>query len=721
MKIDLHCHTKAIKSGELSSRDMPNDENSYNIFIKNRLSKNVLISAITNHNSFDLEQFNNLVEFSKGHILFLPGVEIDVLDSENISHNCNIIINPSKKEELSKYLNDNVSNVDKFCIDLDKFIDLIKMWKAITLISSSSKGENFPVKDINKIKQKSKDSFVYFLEASNRRSASIISNHDYPSFVGSDSQRWDDIDATNLPETEVEIKDFNSLRNFLSNNTLFGLNQKDLYQLSVLPKDQGKAWEYKIDLNLNSGVNIIVGPKASGKTILLRGIKEELEKKFAINPDFYEGKDDYYKIEKALIKNLTTNNLNISNEWNEVITNIKMASSINYSLILSNYKSFKKWILSQKTNKYKKISEIIDGPHAWNNQLEEQSRQEINEIIGDIQSIKNCENILVKYELDEEIRKDFNLIKLKVQEVLIQKAILLFILKFQKKLINGIKNNLKKMLTKKTDSVTKPSKLGIYDIWLGRINCKKAIDKLLNKNEKLNGEKFIGDVVSSDGSQEKIYIKVKSFLSTPSLCKKNRDQEFIVKPKNKAKTLLKKIADLDGEFFGNSFIELANVILENSKEISDANDLVSLIKEYVNQKGDYHKPSSGEEQFLALSNYLNDLNKQFYILDEPEKSLDNKLIVDYIVDKIKELEKNNKIILLITHNSNIAINTNPLNIIYREISKPYNKTYIGDSFSGQLRDVEKTSANIDWRQKSLDILEGGRKALNLRKEYYNVE
>ena len=52
MKIDLHCHTKRIKSGDGSGRNVTKE-----LFCKKIFDADVKIVAITNHNAFDKEQF----------------------------------------------------------------------------------------------------------------------------------------------------------------------------------------------------------------------------------------------------------------------------------------------------------------------------------------------------------------------------------------------------------------------------------------------------------------------------------------------------------------------------------------------------------------------------------------------------------------------------------------------------------------------------------------
>ena len=57
MKIDLHCHTKAIKKGDGSGRNVTPE-----LFKEKIETADIKIIAITNHNAFDLNQYKPLVK-----------------------------------------------------------------------------------------------------------------------------------------------------------------------------------------------------------------------------------------------------------------------------------------------------------------------------------------------------------------------------------------------------------------------------------------------------------------------------------------------------------------------------------------------------------------------------------------------------------------------------------------------------------------------------------
>ncbi len=73
MKIDIHSHTKKCKSG-----DAPTREIAPGYFCETIQSTEVGIIAITNHNVFDLDQFNEIMGIMGDNAQVWPGVELDV-------------------------------------------------------------------------------------------------------------------------------------------------------------------------------------------------------------------------------------------------------------------------------------------------------------------------------------------------------------------------------------------------------------------------------------------------------------------------------------------------------------------------------------------------------------------------------------------------------------------------------------------------------------------
>ena len=107
-----------------------------------------------------------------------------------------------------------------------------------------------------------------------------------------------------------------------------------------------------------------------------------------------------------------------------------------------------------------------------------------------------------------------------------------------------------------------------------------------------------------------------------------------------------------------------------------------------------------------------------YILDEPEKSLGNNYISDVLVKKINDLAAMKKVVIVATHNANIAVRTMP----YRSVLKVYDdgeyKTYIGNPYVNKLINIKNNKDVRDWKEESIRILEGGKEAFEERSDIY---
>ena len=71
MKIDIHIHTKRIKSGDAETREI--EPNAFCDIIS---KTDVKICAITNHNHFDKSQYDSILEQSQSSFQTWPGVGV---------------------------------------------------------------------------------------------------------------------------------------------------------------------------------------------------------------------------------------------------------------------------------------------------------------------------------------------------------------------------------------------------------------------------------------------------------------------------------------------------------------------------------------------------------------------------------------------------------------------------------------------------------------------
>ena len=102
MKIDVHVHTKKTKQGDARTREISTEK------IQEIVSNTeVKVLAITNHNVFDLVQYQGiLAAVEKDGVQVWPGVELDVMEGERRGHLL-LIVSPDKARMFDSQLKKN--------------------------------------------------------------------------------------------------------------------------------------------------------------------------------------------------------------------------------------------------------------------------------------------------------------------------------------------------------------------------------------------------------------------------------------------------------------------------------------------------------------------------------------------------------------------------------------------------------------------------------------
>ena len=110
-----------------------------------------------------------------------------------------------------------------------------------------------------------------------------------------------------------------------------------------------------------------------------------------------------------------------------------------------------------------------------------------------------------------------------------------------------------------------------------------------------------------------------------------------------------------------------------------------------------------------------------YLLDEPELGMSNLYIDSVIRPIVQDLAKCGRIVILSTHNANLAVRTLPYQSVYREhVGGDRYRTYLGNPFLDTLREREDLSEPIRWAETSMATLEGGPEAFYDRLSIYEA-
>ncbi|WP_342268487.1 ABC transporter ATP-binding protein [Spiroplasma endosymbiont of Aspidapion aeneum] len=718
MKINLHKHTLKIKQGEKDTRNLDiSNPKEVEKFVSDLEEANVMILAITNHNYFDLNQFNFLEKkLKEKNILLLPGVELDILDEKDKIHNLNVIVSNEKKEEWNILLSSLINNVvpEEYRLKITDFKKKFKDFVKICLMPNKQKGK-FDLAE-HEYELLSDHKSINFYETSNLTSTQILAIQGVPAINGSDDLDTNKPNYAKLPDIRNRIDTFENLIHFFKKDPTFMtkyIREKHYGDFDIKPY----GWANNYMIPIYKDVNVIIGPRGSGKTELLKAIKDKIIKDNGEIIKLWEdSKSNYIKMIDSLNNKLKIEEdiTHYFDDINKLIEGEDIPQTVNifnnYKKIINYYKEHKK---SDKYHKWQifTINKIETTPPIEYN-------AELDRYLTKIEALKKSLKIIEDYEKDKEF-PDF----------LTTKS---YIFRIIKKLINELKNlckeyrgprfiksissSIKKIIEDNTSNPTMPDSLDLCHNYLFLKSNSEKILKLIGLN------KIKSNVIKIGSIRPNLQLSIfNEFCINP-----NPDEaKWQIKAEKFSKTALKFLGEIADNWKDKLFYlkmrELKKLMQDSKIDQLRFDNLIWKRSKIIDQNGKDHNPSTGEEVLLTLTNYL-DTEREFYFLDEPDKSLDNYFTNDEIVTRINSLAKNNKVIVLTTHNANIAVRTWPYSVIYRELGEESseNETYIGSPFLEYFQKNDGTQTKYKWKEIAVEILEGGKDAFHERGDLYET-
>lgn len=707
MRIDLHIHTQKCKQGDGSKRNIAPED-----FIKKMNENNVKICSITNHNKFDLEEFNKIRELNSELVIF-PGIELDVKFDENKRKHVILICNPEKAREFyENFDNENERNYDDFILEYNEFINKIKKFKKDEIIViphfyDKDKGKT-GLDEVDKERLKSDISDYVIILETKLRSMGLINDHNELALVGSDVKNWKEYTKDKLPEIKFKITSFGKFYELSNDTSNFIKNF-----LQVSEKEKIKLNDSNLEIEVYNDINVIFGEKGSGKTVLIKEINENL-KQLGKKVFFHEGHS--YEEKYNNIKNEYEKEVEIDETKIEILKN-HFSKMLNYTEqtpenFIEKYVNYYKIKTTNRKSEAVKKSEAI---------YIENTNTNLNELI--IKSKDGISIISKVKEINNDIRKDEEekAEKLNKELEFLKRDIQLKVIKDYKKIfritnVEEILKTLKSSLRKKTGKNSKPNNIGFSKLVLDRLKIMEYNAEIKKELEEIKKEKRrkLGNLPNKGEIFLETKIKVLSentMHKAGSVFDKNKikiNRDIIKKVKNFKIKDLKKI--------NNYFIEEKDINIDNFiwDIVKKESRIILKNKEYEKE----YKPSEGEKAILSISGLLEDYNYDCYLFDEVERGLGHKYISEYLIPQLKKLRDKGKIVVLSTHNANIAINTLPSQSIYCNYPDK-NNYYVGQMYSNELIGIVDGSRE-GWEKKALIHLEGSEKMFNQRRNIYGI-
>lgn len=703
MKIDLHCHTKAIKKGDGPGRNVTPE-----LFRTKIENADIKIVAITNHNAFDLEQYRLLYNAVDGICQVWPGVEIDVQEPSSKRWHLIVVANPKEVEQFST----NVSalfrgdNLEECTHTLDEIHTAFNGRDVIYIAHFHEKRPAVPEKDGKKLDELISESYRVFKETANESSMSVFANYRYNVLVGSDVKDWNHYEDCTFSELKLPVDSFEQfclLAKRDENVVQTLLNRKESKSLIAHP-----ASGVDLPIQIYADINVIFGQKGTGKTEIIKSLYESMKASgFKCVSYVASERDDEFRAllrTTGLTADLEKMGVDACEDEFRIIT----------TWVDSNPTHFQNYLNWKKTegNNANKTRMKITRASALSRDIGE--KEELH--LADKKTIDDINRGIREINLDEYLTEEegqhLRALITKLKESIYQCRRNDLIEEYSVHLANYTINKIKEIADRSTNSVSKPSTAALVGFVESRLSLLKAVKRIL-KNlsvDEVVDQERIGTL------EEKGDILINSRFRM--ICASSKTDEFKIgiRKLNRAKELLEtlkeQIFDTDISGILQEFCDLCD-----DQNISSVIPFIGCSRQVVNQEGNPYSPSNGEKGMLLLQRAIME-DADAYFLDEPELGMGNSYIDVSIRPLLIDLAKRHKYVTVATHNANIGVRTLPYMSIYRTHSNGVYTTYIGNPFSDKLVNIDEEEDVLNWAEESLKSLEGSKDAFYERKDIY---
>ena len=186
MKIDLHTHTKKCKIGDAATREITPEN-----FCEILADTDVGIIAITNHNVFDIQQFQEIEQESSGDIQVWPGIELDVFENGSRGHLI-VIVSPAKAKEFFSAVTAIRADAtpDDFSTTIEAVLEHFEGMEPLYVAHYKQKKPDISDEALSTLTDRTAHICRVIKEVTNSISAGIYISHGQSSIYGSDVQDW---------------------------------------------------------------------------------------------------------------------------------------------------------------------------------------------------------------------------------------------------------------------------------------------------------------------------------------------------------------------------------------------------------------------------------------------------------------------------------------------------------------------------------------------------
>lgn len=708
MLIDLHCHTKAIKRGDGKKRNVDAAT-----FVSRVSRADVGIVAITNHNAFDLDQYNEFVCAANGAFQIWPGVELDVTSGAEGSHwHMLVVCSPINAHVLDGIIKKLLSGLSpNDC--LLKFSDVKAAFQGIDALFISHCHDKRPFvreAELKEIFNAENGPWNYFFEPRTLITVGIMASHGWNMVLGSDIKDWTKYPNCELPQLRLAVDSFEQFVLLAKRDS--PTIQTILEKVSPVPMVAHPHADVDVKLPIFKEVNVIFGQKGTGKSEIAKSLKNSVEAQ-GLTCSSYLGNQKSSQFDallnvKAVPREPSSLGLEDFKDSVEKICNLEERTPIPLD-------GFIDWAKTEGNNEKKSrfsISRCMDLPVRSSDDYERHSKN-YSDVAAFADNVGN--GTYLEY-LSAEDSSSLNLLLSKLQNKTIDKRNSEYVCRKSELLANKSLHILKMEIDRKSSTKSIPGSVGYFAFARERLALMRAVRDIKETLKPKEQKSY--DYLGRFDDKGVVNLVTAYRLLEPD----SRSKEFI----NKISELKEWKKHFDA--LSNSF-ESGDV----AKCRSDFSDYVTQtgidsVKDFIGVRrfvelastGIPYDPSDGEKGILLLERVLNQ-EADWYVLDEPEAGMSNSYIDGVIRPLVVKLGKAGKTVVIATHNANLAVRTLPYSSIYREHQNGQEyKTYIGNPFIDKLVNNDDSSDDVPWSGKSMEVLEGGEEAFFERMRIYEA-
>lgn len=711
LKIDIHTHTKKCKSGDAPTREVTPE-----VFCDTILSTDVKVVAITNHNVFDLLQFQAIQERIGDDALVWPGVELDVYNGEAKGH-LQVITSPARAAILATAVATLTKGYtpDTFKVTIQDVLATFDAMEPLYVAHYKQKRPSVSDDMLEVLEAGATNKWCVLKEVSNGISAGIHISHGRSSIYGSDVHDWGTYAARahELPDLRLPIDSFEQFCLLLKKdptaiNTV--LDRKTSEDLTLAPFGDGTTLTFRVF----NDINVVFGPKGTGKSCILAAVAKHYSKS-GIDAKVFESAsgriDEIFDVKgKNLSVNLNTFGISYCQDEIQALRDAREVDVTSIQKYVDHFNAASTNKNAQKI-RLKEIDPEVEGDSKRGFHEYDKATATTEEFFKFLEI-----DPAVKKELLPDELKELNRILSLLLERLDGMKWTSFVGWKEIILLNSAIRSFRKEIQRNTGSPAKPTSTGFRDYAVNRIKIAiNARDVLRAAGTNIPPqEEDVGDLGSGKG-------RLKFVTELVLQNGKVTDGEMLslsgVK-KTAQKKFMSRICDVVKNAFQDDLFHHVSELnsVEDAEDIKTVFELL-LFKRHFTLDDVPYTPSSGESSMVMLQKELG-TDKDVYILDEPEKSLGNEYISEVIVPLLKERARAGKRVFISTHDANIAVRTLPYCSIYRCHGQNGYSTYMGNPFTNNLVNIAKPGDLRDWKAVSMRTLEGGEEAFGERRSIY---